>query len=155
MQFKAENEKAISAISNGNFSLAESIYADLYRNTHDSAVVGKLADVTCLKVAFLNAIERFAESYRVVMDAISTLPDNILFQELLFDLLHKRQRYMSQFGSNEYKNKRGRLILGSGSGRSGSTSLTSLLQASRDLSSPMSTRRAFPGPKEVSACTFI
>jgi hypothetical protein len=127
VEFKKENEKAISAVSNGNFSVAEKIYGDLYRTTRDSAFAEKLADINYLKVTFLNAVERFADSYRVVTDAVFASPDNPVFQVLLLDLIHKRQRYVSEIGRN--RNKRGRLILGSGSGRSGSASLTSLLHA--------------------------
>jgi hypothetical protein len=123
-QFDKENEKAISAVSNGDFSLAEKIYVDLYKATQDNAWLEKLADISRLKITFLNALERYPESYYIVTDAIFTLPDHALFQEILIDLLRKRQR-----NTHSRSNKIGKLILGSGSGRSGSTSLASLIQA--------------------------
>ena len=124
---KSENEKAITAIINGNFALAESIYAESYRTNQDSRTLEKMADIACLKVMFLNSIEQFGNAYQILMDAISNYPDNTILQELFCHLLHKRSSFMSDM--DRKRNKKGRLILGTGTGRSGSTSLTALLQA--------------------------
>jgi hypothetical protein len=123
-----KEREAMAAVGQGNLDLAEQIYSDLLKDNGSAILLRKLINIVALKVLVVNALGRKSEAFLLTQKALMRFPNNAVLQELHLSLIQEKRIERTAPIIAIGAHGRGRLVLGAGTGRSGSTSLTALLK---------------------------
>lgn len=121
MQSRDAYEAALEFIRDGNLDRAERALLESMRGGVTAEAARALERVVAMKVIYLLSTGQPGDAHRAATHYLNRFPKSALLQGAFASLMSEKA---AASGS-----AKGRLILGAGTGRSGSTSLTLLLQA--------------------------